>query len=461
MKASCCGQTAEQREARRLHYCGTCKTLGSVYGQRSRLTLNHDTVFLGELLSLLAEESHQKWSRPYQSYNCLSLPRSERELPFPLRFAAAANVALTEFKIRDHLSDTGKVHWKWAHKLFSKSFLKAQRELSAWKFPVESLWRLLERQNEYESEMTQAHSLSADAALCHLAEPTATATAMFFEQGAIMLGKDSIALQMYQLGENFGRLIYILDAFEDYEQDARRNEFNALRASFKWDSQSLTPLQRQQIIEILNRLKERIVDGINELPIPQDYQALFIARLQRSLAEKLRTKLPVLKVACHHTKLSLSERWHNAVKIGRAIAKQELTTRRILGWVYAPTFFVLVMIIAFVFPHQIAKAKSLRECFDVSLNLAAIGSAFVAIPSLIATGNYFQGDANTRQKRNICANKCKDCHDSCCNNCCGDCCSNSTDACCDGCCDCGCEACSDNCHCGDSCCCCDGCDCGH
>ncbi|HYE72705.1 MAG TPA: DUF5685 family protein, partial [Blastocatellia bacterium] len=313
MKASCGVQTAEQKEARRLHYCGTCKTLGSVYGQRSRLTLNHDTVFLGELLSLLADESHQNWSRHYQSYNCLSLPKSERDLPFPLRFAAAANVALTEFKIRDHLNDTGKVHWKWAHRLFSKTFLKAQRELSAWNFPVESLWRLLERQNEFEAEVKQAHSLPADAALCRLAEPTAKATAIFFEQGAIVLGKDSIAQQMSELGENFGWLVYLLDAFEDYEQDARRNEFNAFRTAFKWDSQSLTSSQRQQIIEILNNLKERIVDGINALPIPQNYQALFIARLQRSLAEKLRTKLPVMKVACHQTKLSLSERWRNAV----------------------------------------------------------------------------------------------------------------------------------------------------
>ncbi len=31
-------------------YCGTCKTMGERYGQKTRLLLNHDTVFLAELL---------------------------------------------------------------------------------------------------------------------------------------------------------------------------------------------------------------------------------------------------------------------------------------------------------------------------------------------------------------------------------------------------------------------------
>ena len=36
---------------------------------------------------------------------------------------------------------------------------------------------------------------------------------------------------MRRLGYDFGRLVYLLDAFEDYEKDWRQGEFNALRAS--------------------------------------------------------------------------------------------------------------------------------------------------------------------------------------------------------------------------------------
>ena len=38
------------KRADRLAYCGSCKTIGAMYGQRVRLLLNHDMVFLGELL---------------------------------------------------------------------------------------------------------------------------------------------------------------------------------------------------------------------------------------------------------------------------------------------------------------------------------------------------------------------------------------------------------------------------
>jgi len=57
MRARHCGQSLEQSERHRFHYCGTCKTIGRLYGQRSRLLLNHDTVFMAELLTLLSAES--------------------------------------------------------------------------------------------------------------------------------------------------------------------------------------------------------------------------------------------------------------------------------------------------------------------------------------------------------------------------------------------------------------------
>jgi hypothetical protein len=38
------------KRAARLAYCGSSKTMGAVYGLRAWLLLNHDMVFLGELL---------------------------------------------------------------------------------------------------------------------------------------------------------------------------------------------------------------------------------------------------------------------------------------------------------------------------------------------------------------------------------------------------------------------------
>ncbi|MCU0238408.1 MAG: DUF5685 family protein, partial [Pyrinomonadaceae bacterium] len=75
MRAKTCGMSADEKHFRRLNYCGTCKTIGSLYGQKSRLLLNNDTVFLAEILTSLSDENVESWQKSYQSYNCLNLPK--------------------------------------------------------------------------------------------------------------------------------------------------------------------------------------------------------------------------------------------------------------------------------------------------------------------------------------------------------------------------------------------------
>ena len=136
MRAKKCGMSAEEKNFRRLHYCGTCKTIGSLYGQKSRMLLNHDTVFLAEILTSLSDENVSDWQKSYQSYNCLSLPKNE--MPLSLQFAATANVILAEFKITDHISDTRQRRFNLAHRIFSKEFIQAEKLLNEWNFLVSS-----------------------------------------------------------------------------------------------------------------------------------------------------------------------------------------------------------------------------------------------------------------------------------------------------------------------------------
>src|SRR5215475_11361430 len=126
MRARHCGQSVEQSERHRLHYCGTCKTMGRVYGQRSRLLLNHDAVFLAELLTLLSADS-STWNadKAYLSYNCLSLPGSEDGMPRALQLAAAANILLTEFKVADRIKDGGLIRWRLVQRLLSGGFRRS------------------------------------------------------------------------------------------------------------------------------------------------------------------------------------------------------------------------------------------------------------------------------------------------------------------------------------------------
>src|SRR5687768_8705234 len=106
MRAGKCGMSEEEKHFRRLNYCGTCKTIGSLYGAKARFLLNYDTVFLAEILSALSGENAREWPQSYQSFNCLSLPKTD--LPASLQFAATTNVILTELKLADHIVDENK-----------------------------------------------------------------------------------------------------------------------------------------------------------------------------------------------------------------------------------------------------------------------------------------------------------------------------------------------------------------
>ena len=137
MKARTCSGTPEVKRRRRMHYCGACKTIGRLYGQKARLLLNHDTVFLAELLTALSGQDHELggWADGYRSYNCMSLPRSSSDMPMALQLAAAATMVMAEFKIADHVSDRQGSGWRLAGRAYRSSLPGLPRTSSSGSSP--------------------------------------------------------------------------------------------------------------------------------------------------------------------------------------------------------------------------------------------------------------------------------------------------------------------------------------
>src|ERR1700754_2855913 len=263
MKARTCSLSPELKRQRRLHYCGTCKTIGSLYGQTSRALLNHDTVFLAELLSALSGADRQldQWHRAYQSYNCLALPPVATAMPLVLQYAATATLTLAEFKLADHLLDSNQRRWRMASRVFSKTFRRAAAQLAQWDFPVADLRRALRSQEAREARALGA-SASPDEILDDLAEPTAVATAMFMAHGAELVGVVAVKAAMRRIGCAFGRLIYLIDALEDYGKDARSGDFNAIGAAFRLTGERLPVDIRQSVSDRIRALAAEIERGL-------------------------------------------------------------------------------------------------------------------------------------------------------------------------------------------------------
>jgi len=149
--------SAEAAAHRRLHYCGTCKTMGKLYGQRSRILLNNDAVFLAELLTALGPDqgSVKAWAKSLQSYNCASLPANEDQMPLALRIASAATLVMSEMKLQDQIDDNPKSGFKTIGRLYSESFFKAANHLKEWGVPMDTLWGWCRAQHERELERSR------------------------------------------------------------------------------------------------------------------------------------------------------------------------------------------------------------------------------------------------------------------------------------------------------------------
>lgn len=431
MRAKSCGLTAEEKHFRRLHYCGTCKTIGSLYGQKARFLLNHDTIFLAEILTSLSGERIENWQKAYQSDNCLSLPAAE--MPVSLEFAATANLVLAEFKIADKIADENSRAGKLARKGFSKSFGKARVKLNEWNFPVGRIQEILSAQATIEKESLQANE-SADEILAELARPTADATAWFFGEGARLIGKSELESIAADIGFKFGRLIYLIDAFEDYEKDFRRKQFNAIRAAFRANEAKLSAELRRKSASLLHALEVEIIEKISELPISNAKREIFAARLRQNLARKLEIKLPVYQPnkICRAKPPGWKERLAKAKTKAHELAANYSRAK-------ALPIFVFVAACAFLAPAQVTQAKSWRECAGLGFNLMFLGAALGSVlswPPLSAIQGLkhgFESSEKAEERRRKFCDWC-DC-DCCC--CCGECDGGCCEGC--GCCDCSCD----------------------
>lgn len=240
--------------------------MGRLYGQKSRMLLNYDAVFLGEVLAAL-ESPTTSFAPAFISRNCLAIPQAG-QIPWTLQYAATANIVLAEFKVLDHIQDTGSKLFRLIGRLYSPEFLKASRTLKSSQFPLEELRGLISLQIEREKETRPT--------IERLAEPTARASRLIFRHGAAKIGADRETTEtMSSLGSVFGEIAYLVDAIQDRDEDAKKNAFNALAATGMTNEEAILGLKNKQ---------QEMLSYIRSLPIDEERRNLFSSRLRTNLA---------------------------------------------------------------------------------------------------------------------------------------------------------------------------------
>ncbi len=217
----CAGPGAQS--AWRSHFCGLCNTLRARYGLWSRWLINRDSTFLA-----LTGSAITATPPPVIRATCCN-PLGKKKLLVQhepqMRYAAAVTICALTVKLRDDAGDerglrrTGARAGKW---MLRRAEQKARMDLEATGFPLETVTRALGGQDAVET---------AGASLVEAAGPTARAYGAIFGHLPRVTGApDSAILPLTEAGAALGRLIYTVDAWEDYEADRRRNRFNPLPA---------------------------------------------------------------------------------------------------------------------------------------------------------------------------------------------------------------------------------------
>lgn len=194
-------------------YCSLCKQLGKDYGLLSRFTLNYDFTFL-LLIRLALSQKQCSFSNSHCSFNprkkCFCIEKDNSEL----KYSSAVSVMVLYHKLRDNLSDESVI--KKIPILFAYPFFKLKYKKAKKLYP--DIADYLVNEMFRQSEIEKNDNVSID--LC--ADPSAKSLGYIFSYNFAEDKKEKI----FEFGYSLGRLIYFLDAVEDYEDDLKKGKFN-------------------------------------------------------------------------------------------------------------------------------------------------------------------------------------------------------------------------------------------
>lgn len=236
-------------ETYRASYCGLCHSLKKRHGRSGQMTLSFDMTFLALLLTGLYEpHTVTGCSR------CLAHPAQRhhyRQNPY-FDYAADMNVLLTYYKCLDDWKDERKLRALLFAKLLEGRMKKIREQYGE---KAEKTERLLDELGELEKKN-----------ICDIDK-----TAGFF--GEIMAElfvcrQDEWEEKLRRMGFFFGKFIYLMDAYEDIEDDLKRGRYNPLTELYKKDT---FEQECQQILKMMMAETSRVFEM---LPILEDAEIL-------------------------------------------------------------------------------------------------------------------------------------------------------------------------------------------
>ena len=206
----------KEYEAYKGVYCTLCKEMGKEYGLLSRFLLSYDGAFY-VMYKLGLSEDKINVSNSRCSFNpCKKCMRITCEGNI-YKLACAITVFLAYFKLVDNLHDSNflkRIFLYVIYPYFRFICIKAKK-----RYP--ELYDIVNKGMTQQFALEKDDDVSPDKS----AHPTADILSQLFALGE----KGEIQENAKQFGYQLGRVVYFLDAFDDYEKDLKENTFNPFK----------------------------------------------------------------------------------------------------------------------------------------------------------------------------------------------------------------------------------------
>lgn len=258
------------------YYCGLCLSIKKNFGNLPRLTLNYDMTFLAVLLDSLSEGKTS-----YIKGNCILHPFKKRIFTVnneALDYAAFCNVCLTYYKLLDDYDDDKSLKGKLMASFLDIYLKNIPERLEFSKvYMGKKLKELYSLENSVEEKNID-----------ELSHPFADLTGFLLSSYE---NNSDTKFDLYLLGYNLGKWIYIIDAFDDLEKDMENGKFNALTKAYNCGNMQYKDFKSsisERVEFSLSTCARKCYEYLNNLPLNKNEELLHNI-LQYGLLEKMNT----------------------------------------------------------------------------------------------------------------------------------------------------------------------------
>lgn len=231
------------------YYCGLCRSLKERHGLSGQMTLSYDLTFLVMLLSSLYEPETINTTT-----KCVAHPFEKHEVKKNCftEYCADMNVLFSYYKCMDDWNDEKKVSKLAYGKLLKKSYRDVCRRYGEKAKKIDNLMRDLSVQ-----EGKKNYDIDQMAGIF----------------GEIMseifaYRKDEWEDELRAIGGYLGKFIYLMDAYEDLEEDMQKQRYNPFIAKCE------DPDFEEEVRTILTMMMAGCSKEFEKLPIIENVEIL-------------------------------------------------------------------------------------------------------------------------------------------------------------------------------------------